>query len=111
MANAMKSQQKVAERLINLIDVGLRNRPEMFLGTNDPEIISAFLEGIVFGVEACGYSIPVTFGGRYGLLYRERGWDETKHLIPQMRERGMDNAAIFNEIIEDRKSTRLNSSH
>jgi hypothetical protein len=32
--------------------------------------------------------------------YRERGWAEDEYVIKQMKEKGMDNTAMLNEIID-----------
>lgn len=87
------------EHIAKIIDVleNIRARPGMYISSIEPNSLMDYLHGLYAGCYLCG--------GGYDQAYHQsayaRGWHGygVRHPFRVMQEKGLDNAAIINEML------------
>ena len=97
----LQIDKDAAARVIQFLDGAFRQRPLMYLGTEDPEKTRTFLWGLVWGVYLSGYQMGLTSGAWYG-VYEEHSYKNgvQETLLEQMRLKGLNAEAMRNELID-----------
>lgn len=95
----MKTEYEMANDVIMQLEA-VRERPLMYVGDPSADGAWGVVLGLMLGLTLSGYPniIPRTDAAR-DTVEQARGWDVSKPRIVQMKGRGMNQAAIFNEII------------
>jgi hypothetical protein len=95
----MLEEQQMAGNLITFLQT-LRRQWALYVGSDDPEVVSVFMHGMARAFFISGYRdvMPMRDIIR-DTLFEESGWNSAGSLIDQMRAAGMDNSAIIDELI------------
>lgn len=96
-----EADREKVRRFIDALHGSIGKRIGMYIGNHDPELLVHFLNGFHAAAGILGLSRDTDgFRSMYAKVLVERGWTHSAHHpFYEMRERGMDNDAIIQEMI------------
>ncbi len=97
--NSVLTEQQVAANLVTFLET-LRRQWALYVGSSDPEVVVTFMRGMsrAFFISGNRDLMPLRDMTR-DALFEECGWNSAGSLIDQMREAGMNDAGIIDELL------------